>query len=96
MSRMPSASRNSRFSIPVPVLLVFIAAALAALIIAMVNVRSSSVRADAVQAIERMTSAMRQLNEFQVAVKDAEIQCVVDFHAKLTRHFHLKLTHPLT
>ena len=52
--------------------MVFIAAAIASLIIAMVNVRSSGVRVEAVDAIQRMTTAMRQLNEFQAAVKDAE------------------------
>ncbi|WP_455555699.1 response regulator [Comamonas sp.] len=69
---MSSITRNKRFAIPGPVLLVFIAAALSSLIIAVVNVRSSSVRADAVDAIQHMTTAMRQLNELQSSVKDAE------------------------
>lgn len=69
---MSSTNRNSRFVIPGPVLLVFIAAAIASLIIAVVNVRSSAVRVDAVDAIQRMTFAMRQLNAFQGTLKDAE------------------------
>src|SRR5690606_29906658 len=69
---MSSTNRNSRFVIPGSVLLVFIAAAIASLIIAVVNVRSSAVRVDAVDAIQRMTFAMRQLNAFQGSLKDAE------------------------
>jgi CheY-like chemotaxis protein/signal transduction histidine kinase/CHASE3 domain sensor protein len=72
MPRRSSALQQRRFPIPLPVLAGFLAAAVASLIIAAVNVRSSTVRAEAVDGIDRMTTAMRQLNEFSLSLKDAE------------------------
>ncbi|WP_460554952.1 response regulator [Comamonas piscis] len=63
---------RSLFPLPLPMLLGFAAAAIAALVIAIVNVYSADVRARAVTSIDRMTAAMRQLNEFSVSLKDAE------------------------
>ncbi|MBX9832338.1 MAG: CHASE3 domain-containing protein, partial [Burkholderiaceae bacterium] len=62
----------TRFAIPRSLLAGFVVAALATLIIAIVNFRSAETRADAVKAMDRTTVAMRQLNLFHSAVKDAE------------------------
>ena len=62
----------TRFAIPRSLLAGFVVAALATLIIAIVNFRSAETRADAVQAMDRTTVAMRQLNLFNSAIKDAE------------------------
>ncbi|MFT3814371.1 MAG: response regulator [Acidovorax sp.] len=67
-----SAQIRNRFALPLPILLGFIAAAVATLVIAIVNVRSSSIRTQAVASMDNMTNAMRQLNEFTVSLKDAE------------------------
>ncbi len=72
MSQSPSSQQRSLFPLPLPMLLGFAAAAIAALVIAIVNVYSADVRARAVVSIDRMTAAMRQLNEFSVSLKDAE------------------------
>jgi len=50
----------------------FVAAALASVLIAVVNIRSSAVRAEAVASIETMTDSMQQLNELNLVLKDAE------------------------
>ncbi len=62
----------TRFAIPRSLLAGFVVAALATLIIAIVNFRSAETRAAAVQAMDRTTVAMRQLNLFNSAIKDAE------------------------
>ncbi|QMV74377.1 response regulator [Comamonas piscis] len=72
MPQSRSSQQRSLFPLPLPMLLGFAAAAIAALVIAIVNVYSADVRARAVTSIDRMTAAMRQLNEFSVSLKDAE------------------------
>ncbi|MEF9965311.1 MAG: response regulator [Comamonas sp.] len=72
MPQSPSSQPRSLFPLPLPMLLGFAAAAIAALVIAIVNVYSADVRAQAVASIDRMTGALRQLNEFSVSLKDAE------------------------
>jgi len=72
MPQSPSSQPRSLFPLPLPMLLGFAAAAIAALVIAIVNVYSADVRARAVTSIDRMTAAMRQLNEFSASLKDAE------------------------
>ncbi|PWB21449.1 response regulator [Comamonas sp. JNW] len=72
MPQSPSSQPRSLFPLPLPRLLGFAAAAIAALVIAIVNVYSADVRARAVTSIDRMTAAMRQLNEFSASLKDAE------------------------
>ncbi|MGE4336670.1 MAG: response regulator [Pigmentiphaga sp.] len=72
MPRISSAPEHSRFAVPPSLILGFVAAALASVIIAVVNIRSSAVRGEAVASIETMTASMRQLNEFNVFLKDAE------------------------
>ncbi|MFN4118694.1 response regulator [Acidovorax sp.] len=61
-----------RFAIPWTVLAGFVVAALATLIIAIVNFRSAETRTAAVRAMDRTTLAMRELNLFNSAMKDAE------------------------
>ncbi|MEJ5127475.1 response regulator [Comamonas sp. MYb21] len=72
MPQSPSSQPRSLFPLPLPMLMGFAAAAIAALVIAIVNVYSADVRARAVTSIDRMTAAMRQLNEFSASLKDAE------------------------
>lgn len=72
MPRKTATSDRLRLTIPLPLFLGFLAAGLAALVIALVNARSSEVRAQAVDAMDRMTQGMRQLNEFNASLKDAE------------------------
>ena len=70
-SSSPQVS-TTRFAIPRTLLAGFVVAALATLVIAMVNFRSAELRAEAVQAMDRTTLSMRQLNLFYLAIKDAE------------------------
>ncbi len=72
MPQSRSSQPRSLFPLPLPMLLGFAAAAIAALVIAIVNVYSADVRTRAVTSIGRMTAAMRQLNEFSSTLKDAE------------------------
>ncbi len=70
-----SSSRQAaaaRFPIPRSLLAGFIVAALATLVIAIVNFRSAETRADAVRAMDRSALAMRHLNRFNAAIQDAE------------------------
>ena len=69
---LSSTQVATRFAIPRSLLAGFVVAALATLIIAIVNFRSAETRAAAVQAMDRTTMAMRQLNLFNSAIKDAE------------------------
>ena len=50
----------------------FVLAAVATLVIGLVNFRSAESRSEAVRAMDRTTLAMRQLNLFTQAIKDAE------------------------
>jgi signal transduction histidine kinase/DNA-binding response OmpR family regulator/CHASE3 domain sensor protein len=70
-SSSPQAS-TTRFAIPRTLLAGFVVAALATLVIALVNFRSAELRTEAVEAMDRTTLAMRQLNLFHSAIKDAE------------------------
>ena len=70
-SSSPQAS-TTRFAIPRTLVAGFVVAALATLVIALVNFRSAELRTQAVQAMDRTTLSMRQLNLFYSAVKDAE------------------------
>ncbi|MDR2329290.1 MAG: response regulator [Comamonas sp.] len=72
MPQSRSSQPRSLFPLPLPMLLGFAAAAIAALVIAIVNVYSADVRTRAVTSIGRMTAAIRQLNEFSSTLKDAE------------------------
>ena len=72
MPRSSSPQAASRFAIPRALVAGFVVAALATLVIAIVNFRSAEARADAVHAMDRTSLAMRQLNFFNVAVRDAE------------------------
>ena len=72
MPQTTSISANS-YSFPRSILLGFITAALATLVIAFVNVRSAETRVQAVEAMDRSTEALRQLSLFNSAVKDAEL-----------------------
>ena len=72
MPRSSSPQATTRFAIPRTLLAGFVVAALATLVIAIVNFRSAETRTDAVDAMDRTTLAMRQLNLFHSAVKDAE------------------------
>ena len=58
---------------PRTLLLGFVTAALATLVIAFVNVRSAETRMQAVKAVDRTTETLRQLSLFNSALKDAEI-----------------------
>lgn len=70
-SSSPQAS-TTRFAIPHTLLAGFALAALATLVIALVNFRSAELRTEAVEAMDRTTLSMRQLNLFYSAIKDAE------------------------
>ena len=72
MTRFSSPQAASRFAIPRTLMAGFILAALATLVIALVNFRSAETRTDAVRAMDRTTLAMRQLNLFTLAIRDAE------------------------
>ncbi|MFY3386730.1 response regulator [Paracidovorax sp. MALMAid1276] len=73
MTASPSSPQAAtRFAVPRSVIAGFVVAALATLVIAIVNFRSAETRADAVRAMDRTAFAMRQLNLFHSAMKDAE------------------------
>jgi signal transduction histidine kinase/DNA-binding response OmpR family regulator/CHASE3 domain sensor protein len=72
MTGSSSPQAAARFTIPRTLLAGFIIAALATLVIAIVNFHSAETRADAVRAMDASTAAMRHLNRFNVAIKDAE------------------------
>ena len=72
MTRFSSPQAATRFAIPRTLMAGFILAALATLVIALVNFRSAETRTDAVRAMDRTTLAMRQLNLFTLAIRDAE------------------------
>ncbi|CAN7658191.1 response regulator [Acidovorax sp. LjRoot117] len=72
MPRSSSTQATTRFAIPRTLMAGFVVAALATLVIALVNFRASEMRGDAVAAMDRTTLAMRQLNLFNSALKDAE------------------------
>ena len=72
MPRSSSPQAATRFAIPRALMAGFVVAAFATLVIAIVNFRSAEARADAVHAMDRTSLAMRQLNFFNVAVRDAE------------------------
>ncbi|MBV7543027.1 response regulator [Acidovorax sp. sic0104] len=72
MPRSSSTQSAARFAIPRTLMAGFVVAALATLVIALVNFRASETRGDAVAAMDRTTLAMRQLNLFNSALKDAE------------------------
>ncbi len=67
-----NAQATNRFAIPWPVLAGFVVAALATMVISIVNFKTAETRAAAVEAMDRTTVAMRQLNLFHSAMKDAE------------------------
>jgi CheY-like chemotaxis protein/signal transduction histidine kinase/CHASE3 domain sensor protein len=72
---MPRSSRSQaaqRFAIPWTLIAGFGAAALATLVIAFVNFQASGMRAQAVEAMDRTTRAMRQLSLLNASLKDAE------------------------
>ena len=72
---MPKSSSQpaNRSAFPRTLLVGFLTAALATLVIAFVNVRSADGRSDAVMAMDRNTETLRQLSLFNSALKDAEI-----------------------
>src|SRR6478672_1509704 len=72
MNRHPSPLAAVRFAIPRTLMAGFILAALATLVIGIVNFRSAETRTEAVRAMDRSTLSMRQLNLFTLAIKDAE------------------------
>ncbi|KQO15521.1 response regulator [Acidovorax sp. Leaf78] len=72
MPRSSSTQATTRFAIPRTLMAGFVVAALATLVIALVNFRASETRGEAVAAMDRTTLAMRQLNLFSSALKDAE------------------------
>ncbi|WP_336693653.1 response regulator [Delftia acidovorans] len=72
MPRSSSHQTTQRFAIPWTLVAGFGAAALATLVIAFVNFRSSEARAQAVEAMDRTTLAMRQLSQLNASLKDAE------------------------
>ncbi|QLA81670.1 MULTISPECIES: response regulator [unclassified Acidovorax] len=72
---MPHTSTSqaaTRFAIPRGMLVGFVIAALATVLIALVNFRTSQVRTHAVQAMDETTVTMRHLNLFVSSLKDAE------------------------
>ncbi|WP_440108490.1 response regulator [Acidovorax sp. BL-A-41-H1] len=73
MTATPSLRRTARFAIPRTLAAGFLVAALATLVIAVVNYRAAEARADAVRAMDRASHSMRQLNLFSAAIKDAEL-----------------------
>ena len=72
MPRSSSPQAATRFAIPRTLVAGFVVAALATLVIAVVNFRSAEMRSNAVHAMDRTSLAMRQLNFFNVAIRDAE------------------------
>ena len=72
MTRTPSPQAATRFAIPRTLMAGFVLAAVATLVIGLVNFRSAESRSEAVRAMDRTTLAMRQLNLFTQAIKDAE------------------------
>lgn len=72
MPRSSSPQAATRFAIPRTLVAGFVVAALATLVIAVVNFRSAETRSNAVHAMDRTFLAMRQLNFFNVAIRDAE------------------------
>ena len=72
MPRSSSPQAATRFAIPRTLVAGFVVAALATLVIAVVNFRSAETRSNAVHAMDRTSLAMRQLNFFNVAIRDAE------------------------
>ncbi|KNY10131.1 histidine kinase [Achromobacter piechaudii] len=72
---MPKSSSQpaSRSAFPRTLAAGFLVAALATLLIAFVNVRSTDSRIEAVKAMDRNTETLRQLSLFNSALKDAEI-----------------------
>ncbi len=72
MPRSSSPQAATRFAIPRTLVVGFVVAALATLVIAIVNFRSAETRTNAVHAMDRTSLAMRQLNFFNVAIRDAE------------------------
>lgn len=68
-----SPQRAARHALPRILMLGFVLAALATLLIAFVNVRSAETRTKAVTAMDRATETLRQLSLFNSALKDAEI-----------------------
>ncbi|CAB3846188.1 Sensor histidine kinase RcsC [Achromobacter pulmonis] len=71
MPHMPHSA--SRHAVPRTLMIGFVMAALATLLIAFVNVRSANTRAEAVKAMDNTTETLRQLSLFNSALKDAEI-----------------------
>ncbi len=72
---MPHTSTSqaaTRFAVPRGMLVGFVIAALATVLIALVNFRTSQVRTHAVQAMDETTVTMRHLNLFVSSLKDAE------------------------
>ncbi|UCU98847.1 response regulator [Acidovorax radicis] len=63
---------TNRFAIPRTLMAGFVVAALATLIIALVNFQASETRAAAVDAMDRTALAMRELNLLSSSLKDAE------------------------
>ena len=63
---------TNRFAIPRTLMAGFMVAALATLIIALVNFQASETRAAAVDAMDRTALAMRELNLLSASLKDAE------------------------
>jgi len=72
MPRSSSTQAATSFAIPRTLLAGFVVAALATLVIALVNFRASEMRGDAVAAMDRSALAMRQLNVVSASLKDAE------------------------
>ena len=62
----------TRFSVPRGMLAGFLIAALATVLIALVNFRTAQVRSHAVEAMDETTVTMRHLNLFVSSLKDAE------------------------
>ncbi len=72
---MPHTSTSqaaTRFAVPRGMLVGFVIAALATVLIALVNFRTSQVRTHAVQAMDETTVTLRHLNLFVSSLKDAE------------------------
>ncbi|WP_431151009.1 response regulator [Acidovorax facilis] len=72
---MPHTSTSqaaTRFAVPRGMLVGFVIAALATVLIALVNFRTAQVRSHAVEAMDETTVTMRHLNLFVSSLKDAE------------------------
>ena len=63
---------TNRFAIPRTLMAGFVVAALATLIIALVNFVSSETRTEAVDAMDRTALSIRELNMLNASIKDAE------------------------